>query len=93
MATAGSAAGLGRADLGRLEVGAAADLCCWDVGGVADAGVADTLAGLVWGAPGRRPRHVVIGGEVVVRDGMLVAADERRLAADLRRVLARRLQQ
>ncbi|HEV7761907.1 MAG TPA: amidohydrolase family protein [Acidimicrobiales bacterium] len=90
MATAGSAAGLGRPDLGTIEPGAAADLCCWDVTGVADAGVADPLAGLVWAAPGRRPRHVVVAGRVVVRDGELVAADERTLAADLRRLLARR---
>ncbi len=90
MATAGSAAGLGRADLGHLEVGAAADLCCYDVTGVADAGVADPLAGLLWASPGRRPRHVVVGGRVVVRDGVLVTADERSVADRLRTLLARR---
>ena len=41
MATAGSAAGLGRTELGHLREGSAADLCVWDVSGVADAGVAD----------------------------------------------------
>jgi 8-oxoguanine deaminase len=91
MATSGSAAGLGRADLGHLEVGAAADLCCYDVTGVADAGVADPLAGLLWASPGRRPTHVVVGGEVVVRDGVLVRADERSIADRLRALLARRL--
>jgi cytosine/adenosine deaminase-related metal-dependent hydrolase len=90
MATAGSAAGLGRSRLGHLEAGGAGDLCCWDVSGVADAGVADRLAGLVWAAPGRRPRHVAVGGRVVVRDGRLVAADERDLAARLHRVLGQR---
>jgi len=90
MATAGSAAGLGRPDLGRLAPGTAADLVCWDVQGVADAGVADPLAGLVWAAPGRRPRHVVAAGRVVVRDGRLVSGDERTIAAALRRVLAGR---
>jgi 8-oxoguanine deaminase len=90
MATAGSAIGLGRTELGHLEVGAAADLCCYDVTGVADAGVADRLAGLVWASPGRRPRHVVVGGRVVVRDGVLQTADERQLAADLRELLDRR---
>lgn len=84
LATAGSAAGLGRAELGHLRAGAAADLCVWDVSGVADAGVADPLDGLLWAAPGRRPRHVVVGGRVVVRDGALVSADERALVADLR---------
>ncbi|MGF1646058.1 MAG: amidohydrolase family protein [Kineosporiaceae bacterium] len=87
-ATAGSAAGLGRAELGHLRPGAAADLCVWDVSTVLDAGVADPVAGLLWAAPGRRPRHVVVAGRVVVRDGELPAAAA---AGDgLRRVLARR---
>lgn len=92
MATTGSAAGLGRRDLGALAVGAAADVCCWDVDGVADAGGAtrDPVAGLVWREPGRRPRHVVVDGRVVVRDHRLVADDERAIAARLRRLLEAR---
>jgi 8-oxoguanine deaminase len=89
-ATAGSAAGLGRPELGRLEPGCAADLACWDVTGVADAGVADPLGGLLWAAPGRRPRHVVVGGRVVVRDGELVRRPEREVADALRTLLAHR---
>jgi 8-oxoguanine deaminase len=72
-ATAGGAAGLGRPDLGHLDPGAAGDLVCWDVSGPADEGVHDRLAGLLWANPGRRPRHVVVGGRVVVRDSALVA--------------------
>jgi len=83
MATAGSAAGLGRAELGTLRPGSAADLCLWDVSGVADAGVADPVAGLLWANPGRRPKHVVVAGRVVVRDYELVNADERELVARL----------
>lgn len=83
MATAGSAAGLGRPDLGHLRPGSAADLCVWDVSGVPDAGVADPIAGLLWANPGRRPRHVVVAGRVVVRDYALVSADERELSARL----------
>ncbi|MCH6165449.1 amidohydrolase family protein [Pseudonocardia alaniniphila] len=89
-ATAGSAVGLGRAELGRLEPGCAADLVCWDVTGVADAGVADPLAGLLWAAPGRRPRHVVVAGRVVVRDGQLVSRPETEVARALRALLASR---
>ena len=89
-ATVGSATGLGRPELGRLEPGCAADLACWDVTGVADAGVADPLAGLLWAWPGRRPRHVVVGGRVVVRDGELVQRPEREVAHALRALLARR---
>ena len=92
MATAGSAAGLGRDELGHLEEGAAADLCCYDVGGVADSGVADPLAGLLWANPGRRPRHVVIGGKVVVRDGELQTAEPALLAERLRDMMRRRLE-
>ncbi|MET3862196.1 8-oxoguanine deaminase [Dietzia sp. 2505] len=84
MATAGGADGLGRPELGRLTPGSAADLVVWDVSGVADAGVADPVRGLLWASPGRRPRHVVVGGRVVVRDFELVTAEEQGLAADLR---------
>jgi 8-oxoguanine deaminase len=84
MATEGSALGLGRSELGHLRPGAAADACVWDVSGVADAGVADPVAGLLWASPGRRPRHVIVAGRVVVRDYELVTADERDLVRDLR---------
>jgi cytosine/adenosine deaminase-related metal-dependent hydrolase len=90
MATHGSAIGLGRPELGHLQDGTAGDLCVWDVSGVADAGVADPVAGLLWAAPGRRPRDVVVAGRRVVRDGELVHADERAIAADLSRLLATR---
>jgi len=89
MATAGSAAGLGRDDLGHLRPGAAADLCVWDVSGVADAGVDAPVAGLLWAAPGRRPRHVVVGGRVVVRDYVLQTADERDVVDALHRRVGR----
>ena len=89
-ATAGSAAGLGRPELGVLAPGSAADLVCWDVTGVADAGGADPLAGLLWRSPGRRPRHVVVAGRVVVRDGELVGRPEREVAAALTTLLAAR---
>jgi cytosine/adenosine deaminase-related metal-dependent hydrolase len=84
MATVGSAQGLGRSDLGVLTPGAAADACVWDVSGVADAGVADPVAGLIWASPGRRPRHVIVAGRVVVRDYTLVSADENDLVSNLR---------
>ena len=41
-------------------------------------------------SPGRRPRHVVVGGRVVVRDGELVARPEREVAAALRALLGTR---
>jgi cytosine/adenosine deaminase-related metal-dependent hydrolase len=84
MATRGSAVGLARPELGHLEPGAAADLNIYDLGGAADAGVADPVAGLLWASPGRRPRDVAVAGRVVVRDGALTTADERALAEALR---------
>ncbi|MFT4043569.1 MAG: amidohydrolase family protein [Gordonia sp. (in: high G+C Gram-positive bacteria)] len=90
MATMGSAAGLGRTDLGRLTCGAAADLCIWDCSDVHDAGVADPVAGLLWASPGRRPRDVMVAGRWVVRDGLLVTQDSREIAGRLHRELATR---
>ena len=84
MATEGSAIGLGRAELGHLRPGSVADLCIWDVSGVANAGVADPIAGLLWANPGRRPKHVVVDGRIVVRDYVLVNADEQELVARLK---------
>jgi 8-oxoguanine deaminase len=84
MAMAGSSVGLGRTELGNLRAGSAADLCVWDVSGIADAGVADPVAGLLWANPGRRPKHVVVAGQVVVRDYTLVNADEHDLVARLK---------
>jgi cytosine/adenosine deaminase-related metal-dependent hydrolase len=83
MATEGSADGLGRPELGRLIPGSAADLCLWDVSGVADAGVADPVAGLLWASPGRRPRAVVVAGRVVVAEGRLATDDEAEITARL----------
>ena len=90
MATRGSADGLGRPELGRLGAGSAADLVLYDLRGVADAGVADPLAGLLWASPGRRPRDVVVAGVPVVLEGALVRDDEARVAGRLARLLAAR---
>jgi 8-oxoguanine deaminase len=89
MATEDGALGLGRDDIGHLRPGARGDACVWDVAGVADAGVADPIAGLLWASPGRRPRHVIVGGHVVVRDYRLVTANEDELVAAMGRRLGR----
>jgi cytosine/adenosine deaminase-related metal-dependent hydrolase len=80
-ATLGGARGLGRADLGRIEPGAKADLCTVDVSGL--------LVGN--GTPPREPwnnllyanglsvRNVMTDGRWQVRDGRLVVADEARI--------------
>ena len=87
LATEGGARCLGRDDIGRLAPGARADVVVWPGADIAD--VLDPLAGLVLG-PERTARHVLVGGEYVVRDGALVGADITALHADLTR-RARRL--
>ena len=87
LATEGGARCLGRDDIGRLEPGYRADLVVWPGDDLAD--VLDPLAGLVLG-PERHARHVLVGGELVVRDGRLLGADMDALRRDLAR-RARRL--
>jgi cytosine/adenosine deaminase-related metal-dependent hydrolase len=79
LATRGSAAVLGREDLGRIEPGRCADLAVWRVDGLELGGAADPVAGLVLSAPHRVDR-LVVGGEDVVRDGGLVHAAEEEIA-------------
>jgi cytosine/adenosine deaminase-related metal-dependent hydrolase len=82
LATSGGARCLGRPDLGRLEVGAPADIAVWPADDLAD--IADAVAGLVLG-PSRRVLHLFVGGEAVVTDGSLVGVDLRAAHAELAR--------
>src|SRR5919198_400632 len=84
LATRGSAAVLGREDLGCIEPGRCADLAVWRVDGLELGGAADPVAGLVLSAPHRVDR-LVVGGEDVVRDGGLVHAAEEEIACDHRK--------
>lgn len=89
LATRGGARCLGRPDLGRIEVGAAADLAIWPGGDVAD--IADPLTALVMG-PDRSVRHLFVAGEQRVTEGHLdgvdMAAAHRRLASRAKRLWA-----
>ncbi len=80
LATSGGAACLGRADLGRLEVGATADVAVWPAEDLGD--IPDPIDGLVLG-PDRRVRHLLVGGESVVTEGSLVGVDLASEHADL----------
>jgi cytosine/adenosine deaminase-related metal-dependent hydrolase len=76
------AACLGRPDLGRIELGAPADLAVWPADDIADVpGPAD---GLVLG-PDRRVRHLLVAGEEVVRDGSVLGVDLAGAHAELAR--------
>jgi cytosine/adenosine deaminase-related metal-dependent hydrolase len=89
VATRGSAACLGRDDIGSLEPGKRADVALFSVEGLAFAGAeSDPVAAVVHSRP-RRVRHLLVEGAPVVRDGRLVNADEDALAAEGRRVAKR----
>ena len=83
LATRHGARCVGREDeLGRLEVGALADVALWRLDDAGRAGIADPVAALVLGPP--RPVHALfVNGEPVVEDGELRGADAATLAADL----------
>jgi cytosine/adenosine deaminase-related metal-dependent hydrolase len=79
LGTRGSASVLGRDDLGSLEPGKRADLAIWSTSGLELGGAEDAVAGLVLSAPHHVDR-LVVEGEDVVRDGVLVNADEHEIA-------------
>ena len=83
LGTRGSAAVLGRDDIGSLEPGKRADFAVWRSDALALCGADDPVAGLVFSAPHRVDRLVVEGREVV-RDGALVNADEEEIGRDQR---------
>lgn len=85
MATAGSARVLGRAELGMLEVGQAADIAIFDLNSLAYAGAADPLAALLLCGYSHAAWMVVVNGEVVVEAGQLMRADVERIRLDAAR--------
>lgn len=80
-------ASLGWPDAGTIEVGALADLVTVSLDSVRLAGTptADALAAVLFAAAPADVRHVVIGGDVVVRDGAHVRLD---VVGELRRALS-----
>ncbi|KAA3621730.1 MAG: 8-oxoguanine deaminase [Proteobacteria bacterium] len=73
-ATRGSARCLGRADLGEIAVGKAADLAFFALDEMRFSGAADPLAALLH-CGAHRARYVMVGGQWVVWDGELSTLD------------------
>jgi len=73
-ATAGSAACIGRPELGRIAVGQAADLALYTLDQLRFSGAGDPLAALVLCAADRADR-VMVGGRWVVVDGVIPGLD------------------
>ena len=82
IATRGSAAVLGRPDLGSLEPGKGADLFAINLNRLEYAGgaVHDPVSAVVFCQPGKVD-YTVVGGKFVVKQGQLVTVDEVELAA------------
>lgn len=80
LATRGGAACLGRDDIGSIEVGKVADITLVDLASLESAGGAeDLVAALVFcNAP---VDTVLVGGELVVRSGVLLHQDREEIAA------------
>lgn len=90
LVTRGSARCLGRDDLGSLTPGNQADVAAWDMRTVDRVGVEDPLIGLVSTGLSSRASLVMVGGRVLVRDGVPVGFDVDEVAARARTALARR---
>jgi cytosine/adenosine deaminase-related metal-dependent hydrolase len=70
-ATLGGAAALGRDDLGRIAVGAKADLIVIDLGQEHFGQITDPIQAIMLCGSGRDVRTVFIDGRVVMRDGVI----------------------
>lgn len=85
-ATVYGADALGRGDLGRIAVGAKADLVFINLDSVRMRPVRDPVRNLVYAASEEDVDRVVIDGRVVVEDGKVLGMDEGRIASELQRI-------
>lgn len=74
-ATLGGADALGRADLGRLQAGATADIVVFDLSNDRLGQVIDPIACLMTSASGRDVHSVIIGGRTVMADRTIPGFD------------------
>jgi cytosine/adenosine deaminase-related metal-dependent hydrolase len=92
VATIGGAACLGRSgEIGELTVGALADVAVWPIDGIRSAGaISDPIEGWLRCGP-FSPRHTIVNGAFVVRNGELVSSHtEERL--QLHRTVSEKMQ-
>ncbi|MCL4459623.1 MAG: 8-oxoguanine deaminase [Chloroflexi bacterium] len=83
MGTIGGAAILGRDDIGRLEVGKAADMALINLNVLGYAGaLSDPLAAIVFSGDSHIVDTTIVNGEIVVRDSHLVNVDEEKLVEE-----------
>jgi cytosine/adenosine deaminase-related metal-dependent hydrolase len=93
MATRAGARALALADVGTLHAGMKADVSVFDLRSSAFATHEDPLASLVFGSYDHRARWVMVGGRLIVDDGVVATVDEDAIvaeAAEVHRHLLRR---
>lgn len=90
MATTSGARALGVADLGTLAVGQLADIALLDRASTGLAGAYELEPALVLSETGAGVRHVVVGGNVVLRDRRCTTIDEDAVRAALAEQVAKR---
>lgn len=71
-----------RQDVGRLKVGAKADFVMLDTSGLHHQPASRPLTGIVMSTQRHDVRHVVVDGDMVVRDGRAMRVDEEKIIAD-----------
>ena len=86
-ATLGGAEALGRSDLGRLAVGAQADIAVVSFDDVRTGVFDDPIRGMINHAHGSCVRHVVVAGRSVVVDGAIPGLDLEELRGEAERFL------
>jgi cytosine/adenosine deaminase-related metal-dependent hydrolase len=74
-ATLGGADALGRADLGRLQTGAKADIAIFDMSDTLIAPRVDPVRTLILGATGRVTKAVFVDGRLSMREGQVAGMD------------------
>ncbi len=90
MATINGAMGAGLAQsIGSVELGKEADLVLFDTSWPEWQPLYNPVSNLVYAATGNSVAHVLVGGEIVVRDGRLTRIDERALLAEVRKTAER----
>ena len=82
-ATLGGARALGRSDIGRLSIGAKADIVLVDVTHPNMRPVRDPVRSLVYAAADRAVKTVIVDGRTVVEDGHVLTMDHAKACADL----------
>lgn len=80
-ATLGGAKALGRSDMGRLSVGALADIVVFDLSGIHIGPLDDPLRTLINSGGGQDLKLSIINGKVVFQHGRVLGIDETKLIA------------